>query len=55
MAACDNYEAVRGGISTRLAYTEIIGEVVGQVANSGWEMVIDELEYYCDFLAGFRV
>lgn len=38
----------------RLAYTEIIGEGAGWVADAGWEMKIDELEYYCDFLAGLR-
>ena len=36
----------------RLAYTEIIGEGVEEVADAGWEREIDELEYYCDFLAG---
>lgn len=36
----------------RLAYTEIIGEGVGQVVGAGREMIIDELKY---FLAGFSV
>lgn len=38
----------------RLAYTEIIGEGVEEVADAGWEREIDELEYYCDFPSRLR-
>jgi hypothetical protein len=28
---------------------------LNRLADAGWEMKIDELEYDCDFLARFRV